>query len=231
MVGRAALDCWADLSVWLAEESRMASRVLVKKIKMRVPAGKATAAPPVGPALGARTRHRRFESDAEQFDSFDDAIIPHSTGQSTPTEVKGSATESELRLYVAGQAGVNLMDFCKLFNARTAKYKEGLELPVKLQAYNDRTFDFTVATPPASYFLKAAVRNSNPSQSVRSCPFWWTAVSTLTMHHFVWLSESKTGLNFVSHFERHECRPPQLVRRFLRALRRSVLPNGFASYT
>ena len=73
--------------------------------------------------------------------------------------MKGSATESELRLSVAGQAGVNLMDFCKLFNARTAKYKEGLELPVKLQAYNDRTFDFTVATPPASYFLKAAVRN------------------------------------------------------------------------
>ena len=146
----------------------MASRVLVKKIKMRVPAGKATAAPPVGPALGARTRHRRSESDAEQFDSFDDAIIPHSTGQSTLTEVKGFATESELRLYVAGQAGVNLMDFCKLFNARTAKYhKEGLELPVKLQAYNDRTFDFTVATPPASYFLKAAVRNSTPSQSVR----------------------------------------------------------------
>jgi len=109
----------------------------------------------------------RSESDAEQFDSFDDAIIPHSTGQSTLTEVKGSATESELRLYVAGQADVNLMDFCKLFNARTAKYKEGLELPVKLQAYNDRTFDFTVATPPASYFLKAAVRNSTPSQSVR----------------------------------------------------------------
>ena len=53
-VGRAALDRWADLSVWLAEESRMVSRVLVKKIKMRVPAGKATAAPPVGPALGAR---------------------------------------------------------------------------------------------------------------------------------------------------------------------------------
>ena len=103
--------------------------------------------------------HRWSDLGAEQFDSFADAIIAHSTGQSTPTEVKGSATESELRLYVAGQAGVNLMDFCKLFNARTAKYKEGLELPVKLQAYNDRTFDFTVATPPASYFLKAAVRN------------------------------------------------------------------------
>ena len=141
----------------------MASRVLVKKIKMRVPAGKATAAPPVGPALGARIRP---STQLAQFDSLTGAIIPHSTGPSTPTEVKGSTTESELRLSVAGQAGVNLMDFCKLFNARTAKYKEGLELPVKLQAYNDRTFDFTVATPPASYFLKAAVRNHpiTPSQ-------------------------------------------------------------------
>ena len=113
------------------------------------------------------TPHRRSDSVAEQFDSLTDATIPHLTGRSTPTKAKGSTTESELWLSVAGQAGVNLMDFCKLFNARTAKYKEGLELAVKLQAYNDRTFDFTVATPPASYFLKAAVRNSTPSQSVR----------------------------------------------------------------
>ena len=94
--------------------------------------------------------------------------------------MKGSATESELRLSVAGQAGVNLMDFCKLFNARTAKYKEGLELPVKLQAYNDRTFDFTVATPPASYFLKAAVRPT-PSQSVRVLTCCWRLCSPLCL--------------------------------------------------
>ena len=175
------------------------------------------------------TAHRRSDSVAEQFDSLTDAIIPHLTGQSTPTKAKGSATESELWLSVAGQAGVNLMDFCKLFNARTAKYKEGLELPVKLQAYNDRTFDFTVATPPASYFLKAAVRPT-PPQSVRVHVGYWTAVGDFA-HHFVWLSESKRVSDFVSHFERHECRPPQLVRRFLRALRRSVLLNEFASYT
>ena len=121
------------------------------------------------------------------------------------------------------------MDFCKLFNARTAKYKEGLELPVKLQAYNDRTFDFTVATPPASYFLKAAVRNPTPSRSVHvhAIRYCYSDFD----HHFVWLSESKRVSDFVSHFERHECRPPQLVRRFLRALRRSVLLNEFASYT
>ena len=112
------------------------------------------------------------------------------------------------------------MDFCKLFNARTAKYKEGLELPVKLQAYNDRTFDFTVATPPASYFLKAAVRNPTPSQSVRVLTCCWRL-----WHHFVWASESKRGSDFVSHFERHECRPPQLVRSFLRALRRLCAPE------
>ena len=167
---------WPKNRAWRPECSSRRSRCVC-------PAGKATAAPPVGPALGARTRHRRSESDAEQFDSFDDAIIPHSTGQSTPTEVKGSATESELRLYVAGQAGVNLMDLCKLFNARTAKYKEGLELPVKLQAYNDRTFDFTVATPSASYFLKAAVRNPTrtPSQSVHVLTCCWRLCSPLCL--------------------------------------------------
>ena len=73
------------------------ARTLVKKVKMRVPAGNATAAPPVGPTLG--------------------------------------------------QAGVNLMDFCKLFNARTQKYKEGIKLPVKLLTYSDRTFEFQVSTP------------------------------------------------------------------------------------
>jgi ribosomal protein L11 len=59
-----------------------ASKAVAKMVRMRVPAGKATAGPPVGPTLG--------------------------------------------------QAGVNLMEFTKLFNARTAKYTEGLELPVKL---------------------------------------------------------------------------------------------------
>ena len=161
----------------------MASRVLVKKIKMRVPAGKATAAPPVGPALGARNRPSTVRLSCRAFDSLTDAIIPHLTGPSTPTKAKGSTTESELWLSVAGQAGVNLMDFCKLFNARTAKYKEGLELPVKLQAYNDRTFDFTVATPSASYFLKAAVRNPTrtPSQSVRVLTCCWRLCSPLCL--------------------------------------------------
>ena len=49
---------------------------------------------------------------------------------------------------------VNLMDFVKLFNARTAKYVEGIPLPVKLQTFDDRSFEFQVSTPvsPTSVF-------------------------------------------------------------------------------
>ena len=79
---------------------------MTKLLRIRVPAGQASPAPPVGPALG--------------------------------------------------QAGVNMVEFNKLFNARTAKYKEGIQLPVKLQAYSDRTFEFSIASPPTSWFLKKA---------------------------------------------------------------------------
>ena len=82
----------------------MASRVLVKKIKMRVPA-RAKRLPHRPSALHSvrEPTHRWSDLGAEQFDSFADAIIAHSTGHSTPTEVKGSATESELRLSSQGR--------------------------------------------------------------------------------------------------------------------------------
>ena len=166
---------WPKNRAWRPECSSRRSRCVCQRAK-----------PPPHRLSGQHsvreTPHRRSDSVAEQFDSLTDAIIPHLTGQSTPTKAKGSATESELRLSVAGQAGVNLMDFCKLFNARTAKYKEGLELPVKLQAYNDRTFDFTVATPPASYFLKAAVRNYPISVSSCTDLLLATLLTTLSGH-------------------------------------------------
>ena len=74
-------------------------------IKLHIPAGKATPAPPVGPALG--------------------------------------------------QHGVNIMDFCKNFNARTAK-DEGLIIPVVVTIYSDRSYSFITKTPPASILLKRA---------------------------------------------------------------------------
>src|ERR1051325_10641769 len=76
-------------------------------VKLQIPAGKATPAPPVGPALG--------------------------------------------------QAQINIMEFCKQFNARTQqKELDGLIIPVVITVYNDRSFTFITKTPPASVLLKRA---------------------------------------------------------------------------
>jgi large subunit ribosomal protein L11 len=72
-------------------------------IKLHIPAGKATPAPPVGPALG--------------------------------------------------QHGLNIMDFCKAFNARTAK-EEGMIIPVVITVFQDRSYTFITKTPPASVLIK-----------------------------------------------------------------------------
>ena len=74
-------------------------------IKLQIPAGQATPAPPVGPALG--------------------------------------------------QHGVNIMEFCKAFNARTAK-DQGLIIPVVITVFSDRSFTFVTKTPPASILLLRA---------------------------------------------------------------------------
>jgi len=82
----------------------MAKKV-VAQVRLQLPAGKATPAPPVGPALGQR--------------------------------------------------GVNIMEFCKRFNAETAD-KAGMILPVVITIYEDKSFTFVVKTPPASFLLKRA---------------------------------------------------------------------------
>ena len=53
-----------------------------------------------------------------------------------------------------GQRGLNIMEFCKAFNAATASSEPGLILPVVITAYADKTFEFVVKTPPASVLLK-----------------------------------------------------------------------------
>ena len=56
-----------------------------------------------------------------------------------------------------GQHGVNIMEFCKAFNAQTQSMEKGLPLPVIITVYNDRSFTFIIKTPPASFLvLKAA---------------------------------------------------------------------------
>jgi large subunit ribosomal protein L11 len=75
------------------------------QIKLQIPAGSATPAPPVGPALG--------------------------------------------------QAGVNIMDFCKNFNARTAP-QQGMIIPVVITVFSDRSYTFITKTPPAAILLRKA---------------------------------------------------------------------------
>jgi len=56
-----------------------------------------------------------------------------------------------------GQQGVNIMEFCKTFNARTQSIEKGMPIPVVITVYSDRSFTFETKTPPASYLiLKAA---------------------------------------------------------------------------
>jgi len=55
-----------------------------------------------------------------------------------------------------GQAGVNIMEFCKTFNARTQEMEAGMPLPVVISVYKDRSFDFIIKTPPASFLLMKA---------------------------------------------------------------------------
>lgn len=57
-----------------------------------------------------------------------------------------------------GQAGVNIMEFCKAFNAKTQEMEKGLTLPVVISVYKDRSFDFIIKTPPASVLLKKAAK-------------------------------------------------------------------------
>jgi large subunit ribosomal protein L11 len=55
-----------------------------------------------------------------------------------------------------GQRGLNIMEFCKAFNAQTQNMEPGMPIPVVITAYGDRTFSFITKTPPVSYFLKKA---------------------------------------------------------------------------
>jgi len=66
-----------------------------------------------------------------------------------------------------GQRGVNIMEFCKAFNAHTQGVEKGLPLPVVITVYSDRSFTFITKTPPASVLLKKAIGlakgSSNPN--------------------------------------------------------------------
>ncbi|HON55613.1 MAG TPA: 50S ribosomal protein L11 [bacterium] len=64
-----------------------------------------------------------------------------------------------------GQHGVNIMEFCKQFNARTQKMEKGLTIPVILTVYQDKSFDFVLKTPPASVLIKKALKIESGSST------------------------------------------------------------------
>ncbi len=68
-------------------------------------------------------------------------------GQANPSPPVGPAL---------GQRGLNIMEFCKVFNAATQSMEPGVPTPVIITAYSDRSFSFVTKTPPASYYLRKA---------------------------------------------------------------------------
>ena len=69
----------------------------------------------------------------------------------------GSATPSPPIGPALGQRGVNIMGFCKEFNARTEKEAKGTPLPTVITVYQDKSYTFVTKTPPASFYLKQAL--------------------------------------------------------------------------
>ncbi len=77
-------------------------------------------------------------------------------GQANPSPPIGPAL---------GQRGLNIMEFCKQFNAQTQKLDAGTPIPVTITAYGDRTFTFSMRQPPASWFIKKAAKLEGGSKT------------------------------------------------------------------
>ncbi len=77
----------------------------------------------------------------------------------------GSANPSPPIGPALGQRGLNIMEFCKAFNARTAQMEKGAPIPVVITAYQDRSFTFEMKQPPVSYFIKKAVGITSGSKT------------------------------------------------------------------
>lgn len=82
---------------------------------------------------------------ARKIDAYIKLQVP--AGQANPSPPVGPAL---------GQHGVNIMEFCKQFNAATQSLEAGAPVPVTITVYNDRSFSYVMKTPPASYLLKKA---------------------------------------------------------------------------
>jgi len=91
---------------------------------------------------------------AKKVDGFINLQVP--AGKANPSPPIGPAL---------GQRGVNIMEFCKAFNAKTKDMEQGTPIPVKITVYSDRSFTFEMRTPPASFFLKKAASIESGSKA------------------------------------------------------------------
>jgi large subunit ribosomal protein L11 len=83
-------------------------------------------------------------------------------GKANPAPPVGSAL---------GQRGVNIMEFCKAFNAATQSMEPGIPVPVMITVYADKSFDFVMKTPAASYFLKKYAKIEKGSAATKKTAF------------------------------------------------------------
>ena len=77
----------------------------------------------------------------------------------------GSANPSPPIGPALGQRGLNIMEFCKNFNARTQDQGKGMPIPVTITVFSDKSFTFEMRTPPASYYLKKAAKLESGSKA------------------------------------------------------------------
>ena len=90
---------------------------------------------------------------AKKIDGYISLQVP--AGQANPSPPIGPAL---------GQRGVNIMEFCKAFNAKTKDMEQGTPIPVKITVFGDKSFTFVMKTPPASFFLKKAAKINSGSK-------------------------------------------------------------------
>ncbi|MEN2495095.1 MAG: 50S ribosomal protein L11 [Hyphomicrobiaceae bacterium hypho_1] len=98
-------------------------------------------------------------------------------GQANPSPPIGPAL---------GQRGVNIMEFCKAFNAKTKEIDQGTPIPVKITVFVDKSFTFEMKTPPATFYLKKAAKIDSGSQEPGRAP-----VGTVTMSQVREIAEAK----------------------------------------
>jgi large subunit ribosomal protein L11 len=91
---------------------------------------------------------------AKKIEGFINLQVP--AGKANPSPPIGPAL---------GQRGVNIMEFCKAFNAKTKDMEPETPIPVKITVYSDRSFTFELRTPPASFFLKKAAKVGSGSKT------------------------------------------------------------------